>query len=117
MLTSLLQAGRLPEFDDLASQFFAATGAARDAIFKDASTLAATVGPEAKHYIRVMEKVVNSSEEYLEKEAKRLSSILSKRTLAPAKLDEIKIKSNILAAFAAIEEKVDEALGRDTAEL
>lgn len=31
----------------------------------------------------------------------RLSSILAKRTMAPAKLDEIKIKANILASFAA----------------
>lgn len=31
----------------------------------------------------------------------RLSSILKKRTLGPQKLDEIKIKANILAAFVA----------------
>jgi hypothetical protein len=41
-----------------------------------------------------------------------LASILQKRVLAPAKLDEIKIKANVLAAFAA--EKVAEA--RDTIE-
>lgn len=65
------QAGRLPDFDKLASQFFAATGAARAEIYKDATTLAETVGPAAKHYVRVMEKVVNGSEEYVEKEGKR----------------------------------------------
>lgn len=64
-------AGRLPEFDTLASQFVAAAGEARDAIYKDASALAASVGPTASHYVRVMEKVVNGSEEYLEKETKR----------------------------------------------
>ena len=36
----------------------------------------------------------------------RLKSILSKRTLNEKKLDEIKIKANILAAFA--EEKAEE---------
>jgi hypothetical protein len=41
-----------------------------------------------------------------------LASILQKRVLAPAKLDEIKVKANVLAAFAA--EKVAEA--RDTIE-
>lgn len=65
------QAGRLPEFDTLASQFYAATGAARDAIYRDASALAAAAGPAAHHYVRVMEKVVNGSEEYVEREAKR----------------------------------------------
>ncbi|KAH9836151.1 protein disulfide isomerase [Rhodofomes roseus] len=99
-------AGRLPELDTLASQFFAATGAARDTIYKDATALAASVGPAASHYVRVMEKVVNGSEEYVEKESKRLASLLQKRTLAPAKLDELKIKANILSAFKKVEETV-----------
>jgi len=101
------QAGRHPEFDALASKFFAATGAARDAIYKEASALAAQVGPAAKHYIRVMEKVVSGKEDYFAKESKRLTSILQKRVLASEKLDEIKVKANVLAAFAA--EKVAEA--------
>ncbi len=41
-----------------------------------------------------------------------LASILQKRVLSSAKLDEIKVKANVLAAFAA--EKVEEA--RDTIE-
>jgi len=41
-----------------------------------------------------------------------LASILQKRVLSPAKLDEIKVKANVVAAFAA--EKVAEA--RDTIE-
>lgn len=93
-----------------------------------------------------MEKVVNGSEEYLEKESTRcvpfrptidsqnpllmeyllcsLATILQKRTLAPGKLDEIKIKANILGAFrpivAKVEEVVEEAkedIKRDAAEL
>ena len=42
----------------------------------------------------------------------RLASILAKRTLNEKKLDEIKIKANILRSFAT--EKVDEA--KDEAE-
>jgi protein disulfide-isomerase A6 len=115
----------------LASKFFAATGAARDAIYKEASALAAQVGPAAKHYVRVMEKVVSGKEDYFAKESKRyvcflcpsipsfianrlltsfspsLTSILQKRVLASGKLDEIKVKANVLAAFAA--EKATEA--------
>ena len=44
-----------------------------------------------------------------------LSSILAKRTMAPAKLDELKIKANILAAFAEkkVEEVVEEITNTD----
>lgn len=47
----------------------------------------------------------------------RLESILKKRGLAPAKLDEIKIKSNILRAFTEPPTVEEEETKRDTAEL
>ncbi|KAG6873925.1 hypothetical protein C0995_008964 [Termitomyces sp. Mi166 len=111
------QAGRLPEFDSLASKFFVAGADARDSIFKEASVLAASVGEASKHYLRVMEKVVNGSDAYVQKEAARLAKILEKKNLSPSKLDEIKIKANILSAFA--EEKVEETekISRAEAEL
>jgi protein disulfide-isomerase A6 len=37
----------------------------------------------------------------------RLATILRKRNLSPSKLDEIKIKYNVLSAF--VQQKVDEA--------
>ncbi|KZV64435.1 protein disulfide isomerase [Peniophora sp. CONT] len=101
-------AGRLPDFDEIASKFYSAEESTRQTILAEAATLADTIGPAAKHYLRVMEKVVNGTGDYLEKESKRLSSILAKRTMAPAKLDELKIKANILAAFA--EKKVEEVI-------
>ncbi|KAH7884731.1 protein disulfide isomerase [Phlebopus sp. FC_14] len=115
------EAGRLEELDMLAQKFLAATGDARDAIYKETLALADNIGSTANQYLRVMEKVVNNSEAYIQKETRRLASILSKRTMAPAKLDEIKIKANILRAFVA--EKVEEAeeaesiIGKATAEL
>ena len=42
----------------------------------------------------------------------RLASILRKRALSQSKLDEIKIKANILAAFA--EPKVEEVVVEET---
>jgi protein disulfide-isomerase A6 len=82
-----------------------------------------------------MEKVINGTENYLAKESKRyvyhhpivnqsnsglvtnpiysLASILEKRVLSSAKLDEIKTKANVLAAFA-VEKVMEEA--RDTIE-
>jgi len=112
-------AGRLPELDVLANKFFVATSDARDSIYREALALAATAGVTGKHYIKVMEKVVNGTEAYFEKEATRLKKILEKKNLAPQKLDEIKIKANILAAFAnekfeevkeAVEEKLHQEL-------
>lgn len=92
-----------------------------------------------------MEKLVSGAEGYLEKESKRyvgakftsnkdismilkchvqpsLASILQKRGLSPAKLDEIKIKANILKAFVAeeaeeAEAKVESFARKATAEL
>jgi len=116
------QAGRLGELDLLANKFFVASGKARDSIYKDALALASKTGAASKHYIRVMEKVANGTEDYVEKESKRLTSILNKRSLSPTKLDEIKIKANVLRAFAAEKaeeatEKVDSVVARATAEL
>ncbi|EEB97893.1 hypothetical protein MPER_02693, partial [Moniliophthora perniciosa FA553] len=86
--------------------------------YKEALALASNVGDASKHYLRVMEKVVNGSEEYLQKETKRLEAILKKRSLSPSKLDEIKIKANILRSFAEQkEEEAEDTIRKDTAEL
>ncbi|CAG7852820.1 Protein disulfide-isomerase tigA; Flags: Precursor [Serendipita indica DSM 11827] len=53
----------------------------------------------ARWYIRASEKIVNNTESWLEKESKRLNSILAKKSLAQTKLDEVRIKANILTAF------------------
>jgi len=111
------QAGRLSEFDTLANRFFTARNEARDKIFKEAAALSASAGATAKHYLRVMEKVVNGSEVYVQKEATRLAKILEKHNLAPAKLDEIKIKANILNAFSEKPEEGKEKIARAESEL
>ncbi|KAI6155435.1 protein disulfide isomerase [Pisolithus tinctorius] len=116
------QAGRLAELDALAQKFLTAAGNARDAVRKEAVALSEGLGSASQYYARVMEKIVKDSETYIDKESKRLASILNKRTLASAKLDEIKIKLNILKAF--VSQKLEEAeeeevngFGRATAEL
>jgi protein disulfide-isomerase A6 len=113
------KAGRFAEFDELAQKFFAATAATRKSIHKEAVALAKKTSADAKHYLKVMEKVVNGSVEYLDKERKRLASILEKRSLSDAKLDEIKTKLNILRAFAQPKEdlKEEEKVGRAESEL
>ncbi|KAJ8692387.1 hypothetical protein PTI98_009705 [Pleurotus ostreatus] len=110
-------AGRLAQLDDLAHRFFVAAADVRGSILQEATHIAATLGDASKHYLRVMEKVVNGSEAYIEKESKRLASILAKRTMSQAKLDEIKIKANILRAFVDKKVEETESVARDTAEL
>lgn len=64
-------AWRLPDFDEIASKFYGAEESTRQTILAEAAALADTVGPAAKQYLRVMEKVVNGTGDYLEKESKR----------------------------------------------
>ncbi|KAL1739325.1 thioredoxin-like protein [Schizophyllum fasciatum] len=122
-------AGRLPTLDALAAKFLASAADLRTSVYDEAKALADTLGAAAKPYLKVMEKVASGSEEYLAKERKRLESIISKRGIDSSKLDELKIKVNVLKAFmerkaggAAEEakEKVEEAkekVERETAEL
>jgi len=91
--------------DALASQF---SGASRVRLYEEASTLGQSIGDGTKYYLRVMEKLLSGTEDYVVKETKRLATILEKKTLASRKLDEIKIKINILAAFAEKGEVVTE---------
>ncbi|KAF7986489.1 hypothetical protein HWV62_31295 [Athelia sp. TMB] len=111
-------AGRLPSLDALATQFAAASTSARDTLYKEATALATEAGVASAHYIRVMDKVRAGAEDYVERESKRLAKILGKGGLASAKLDEIKVKLNILKAFAAEQaEEVKETVERATGEL
>lgn len=64
-------AGRHAEFDSLASRFVTAVGGARNKLVEDATLLASAFGPQFKYYVRVMEKVLNGTEDYIEKESSR----------------------------------------------
>ena len=70
---TFVQAGRIPELDKLASKFFSAAASARAALLDEAATLAKVAGATSQHYLRIMQKVVDSSEEYLTKESARLA--------------------------------------------
>lgn len=63
--------GRHPEFDSMASRFVGATEAARSTLYKDAELFAGAFGAKYKYYLRVMEKVINGTENYVEKESNR----------------------------------------------
>lgn len=43
----------------------------RAKLYEEASTLGQGIGDSAKYYLRVMEKLVDGAEDYVEKETKR----------------------------------------------
>lgn len=110
LIDILLQAGRIEAFDELASKFFSATADIRGEILVEAAKLAEEIGSTAAHYLKIMNKIIEKTDSYLGKESTRLASILKKRSLSDLKLDEIKVKANILSAFAPrkTEEVADE---------
>jgi len=103
-------AGRVPSLDELAQKFINADEDNRPTIIGQV-----TPGEDSKRYIRVMEKIVEKSSDHITKELKRLGSILGKGTLGSQKLDEIKIKLNVLSAF--VKKDAPEKLSRADDEL
>ncbi|KAG8731254.1 hypothetical protein FRC10_001917, partial [Ceratobasidium sp. 414] len=71
-------AGRLPTLDSLAQRYYTADKAARELIHTEAKA----AGDNASYYVRVMEKLAASAEDWVTKESKRLNGILAKRTMA-----------------------------------
>ena len=67
----MAQAGRVAELDDLASKFISEAIDARNALFEQATALASGAGSTAQYYLRVMDKVLKGSEEYITKETSR----------------------------------------------
>lgn len=110
-------AGRVQILDAIAHQFVDASEDIRVNLLSKINAIAedsaAKVASSAKIYKRFADKISVGSVEYLNKEIKRLSSIISKGALKSTKLDELQIKLNILKAYvpgqAVIEEKGNEA--------
>ena len=65
------QAGRVGSLDNVAQEFFAALPTARQAIYDDAVTVAEVVGERAQYYLKVMKKIIDTSEDYVAKETAR----------------------------------------------
>ncbi|KAI0154746.1 disulfide isomerase [Hypoxylon sp. FL1284] len=77
----------------------AAAGLAEDAQYK-----------YAQYYIRVFDKLAQN-EGYVAKESARLDGIIKKGGLAPAKMDELQSKTNILKQFA--QQVAEKVAGKD----
>ncbi|WRT66188.1 protein disulfide-isomerase domain [Kwoniella shivajii] len=101
-------AGKVLTLDTLASSFFTASLPERpDVLGKAREYLATLTGTDTKnstaaeYYVRAMERVLEKGEGWLAKEQARIAGLLASPSLAPTKLDELKIKANILSSFAA----------------
>ncbi|KAI1076048.1 thioredoxin-like protein [Whalleya microplaca] len=64
----------------------------------------------AQYYVRVFDKL-SQNEGYVAKESARLDGIIKKGGLAPAKLDELQSKTNILKQF--VQQAAEEVTGKD----
>ncbi|KAK1924429.1 thioredoxin-like protein [Papiliotrema laurentii] len=102
-------AGRVLTLDFFAQQFFSAVPTERPELLKKAQAYIGTLGTQtdakvntsADYYVKAMERILSKGEAWLVKEQARIAGLLASPSLAPTKLDELKIKANILSAFAA----------------
>lgn len=106
--------GTIDIMNHIALQYAAGTEKLAD-LAAQAKKAAEDLGEEAqyayaKYYIRVFDKLAEN-EGYVAKESARLNNILEKGGLAPAKLDELQSKSNILKKFA--ESVAEKVVGKD----
>lgn len=119
-------AGTVAELNDLAAQYVASipgrddvyakakeyvtslAGAASGAVSDEAARKARVA---AEYYVRAMERIKAKGDAWLDKERNRLSALLSSQSMAGKKLDELKVKINILNAFVA--KKIDEMTADD----
>jgi protein disulfide-isomerase A6 len=68
---------------------------------EEAKSIAATLQDKyAQYYVKVWDKVV-ANKDYAAKELKRLQGLIAKGNLAPAKMDDLVSRSNILSKFIA----------------
>jgi len=95
------QAGRIPEFDDLAAEFKSASNT--EAIIERAELIHKSYnGPHkstAKFYAIAMKNIAKKGTEFLSTEKARLSKMAESPSVTPTKLAEFHKRINILSAF------------------
>lgn len=111
-------AGRIPSLDSLASSFFSPSSSGqstRQSILESAITLAENLATDstalASYYIKIMTKYTGSidgAQEWVKKEGERLGKMAGKKgAIAGKKLDELRMKQNILKAFTYVGESAE----------
>jgi len=93
------EAGRIASLDTIAHTF-ATQKDKRDATLAQAKQAAASAGKWADYYVKVMERILKSGDQYVSDELTRLGKVAG-GSIAPEKADEFTIRQNILRAFKA----------------
>lgn len=97
--TLLSTAGRIPTFDEFAAEFLDMSNAAKEVVLEKVKQLALEDSSRwTKYYKKVFEKILND-ENWVHKEAKRLSKLLRQKSIALASADDFKTRLNILNSF------------------
>ncbi|EPY51700.1 protein disulfide isomerase [Schizosaccharomyces cryophilus OY26] len=95
----LPSAGRITILDDFASEFVDSSRAAKEVVFEKVKQFTMENRTRWTQYYRnVFEKALKD-ESWVTKEAKRLSKILRRRSIALANADDFKARLNILRSF------------------
>lgn len=90
------EAGKIAALDTIAAKFVKETGAdARASLIKDAEKV---TGATAELYVRAMKKIVEQAD-YATKESARLQKVLESGNVADNRLDNFKIRLNVLSSF------------------
>jgi protein disulfide-isomerase A6 len=98
----LPDAGKIPELDIDAKNFASASDeSSKNEILRIIKTIAGKMeNPSAKFYVKIAEKVIKDIG-FVEKEKERLSRILEGESLSLEKMDQFRIRINILNSFSA----------------
>jgi len=91
-------AGRFPELDTLAAQFMGS--ADRAAVMAETVKASETMSKDAQFYHKIMKKVIEKGDDFIEKETSRLSRMLE-GSISADKKDQFTIRRNVLGAFRA----------------
>lgn len=99
-------AGTVESLDTLVAKI--AGGETVAAVAKEVQQVAKDIKDKSvEYYLKILQKL-EQNEGYAQKELDRLQSLLKKGGLAPEKLDELTVRSNILRKFQSREEIKDE---------
>ncbi|TXT11633.1 uncharacterized protein COLE_02043 [Cutaneotrichosporon oleaginosum] len=101
-------AGKIHDLDVLAQKYWSELPS-REEVYNNAKAyvtqqsagLDTRARTAAAYYVKAMERIKAKGDAWLTKEQARLANLLASPSMAPTKLDEIKVKANILGAFVA----------------
>jgi len=99
----LQQNPKLQELKQIATDFLTAAAAARPAILTKAEELAksfeGSAATYASYFVNTIKKVLEKGEDFIEKEAARLTGLVDSKSTVAAKREEFQRRLNVLKSF------------------